>query len=37
MAERSFDRRGGGEKTLLTLEIRDYDQLYAVVDRLTRR
>ena len=29
--------RGGGEKTLLTLEIRDYDQLDAVVDRLTRR
>jgi ParB family chromosome partitioning protein len=27
----------GGEKTMLTLEINDYDQLDAVVDKLTRR
>jgi ParB family chromosome partitioning protein len=27
----------GGEKTVLTLEIDDYDQLDTVVDRLTRR
>ena len=27
----------GGEKTILTLEINDYDQLDTVVDRLTRR
>jgi len=27
----------GGEKTMLTLEIEDYDQLDTVVDRLTRR
>ncbi|MEA2811916.1 MAG: ParB family transcriptional regulator, chromosome partitioning protein [Rhodospirillaceae bacterium] len=29
--------RGLGEQSLLTLEIRDFDQLDAVVDRLTRR
>jgi ParB family chromosome partitioning protein len=29
--------RGLGEQTLLTLEIRDFDQLDTVVDRLTRR
>ncbi len=29
--------RGAGEQTLLTLEIRDYDQLDTVVERLTRR
>ncbi len=29
--------RGLGEQTLLTLEIRDFDQLDAVVERLTRR
>ncbi|MDI1287982.1 MAG: ParB/RepB/Spo0J family partition protein [Reyranella sp.] len=29
--------RGIGEQTLLTLEIRNFDQLDAVVDRLTRR
>ncbi len=29
--------RGEGEQTLLTLEIRDYDQLDNVVERLTRR
>jgi ParB family chromosome partitioning protein len=29
--------RGIGEQTMLTLEIRDYDQLDAVIDRLTRR
>jgi ParB family chromosome partitioning protein len=29
--------RGLGEQTLLTLEIRDFDQLDEVVDRLTRR
>lgn len=29
--------RGAGEQTLLTLEIRDFDQLDAVVERLTRR
>ena len=27
----------GGEKTMLTLEIHDFDQLDTVVDRLTRR
>jgi hypothetical protein len=26
-----------GEKTMLTLEIADYDQLDAVVEKLTRR
>ena len=29
--------RGLGEQTLLTLEIRDFDQLDAVVEKLTRR
>ena len=29
--------RGVGEQSLLTLEIRDYDQLDTVVERLTRR
>ena len=29
--------RGLGEQTLLTLEIRDFDQLDDVVERLTRR
>jgi ParB family chromosome partitioning protein len=29
--------RGLGEQSLLTLEIRDYDQLDLVVERLTRR
>jgi ParB family chromosome partitioning protein len=29
--------RGAGEQTLLTLEIRDFDQLDTVVERLTRR
>ena len=29
--------RGLGEQTLLTLEIRDFDQLDAVVEQLTRR
>jgi ParB family chromosome partitioning protein len=29
--------RGTGEQSLLTLEIRDYDQLDTVVERLTRR
>ncbi len=33
----SLALRGVGEKTLLTLEIRDFDQLDAVVERLTRR
>ena len=35
---RQFGRlRGVGEQSLLTLEIRDYDQLDTVVERLTRR
>ena len=29
--------RGLGEQSLLTLEIRDFDQLDTVVERLTRR
>ena len=29
--------RGLGEQSLLTLEIRDFDQLDTVVDKLTRR
>jgi ParB family transcriptional regulator, chromosome partitioning protein len=33
----SLKLRGLGEQSLLTLEIRDFDQLDAVVDRLTRR
>jgi ParB family chromosome partitioning protein len=33
----SLSLRGIGEQTLLTLEIRDFDQLDAVVERLTRR
>ena len=33
----SLSLRGRGEQTLLTLEIRDFDQLDAVVERLTRR
>ena len=33
----SLALRGVGEQTLLTLEIRDFDQLDAVVERLTRR
>jgi hypothetical protein len=27
----------GGEKTMLTLEINDYEQLDSVVEKLTRR
>jgi ParB family chromosome partitioning protein len=33
----SLKLRGLGEQSLLTLEIRDFDQLDAVVDKLTRR
>jgi ParB family chromosome partitioning protein len=33
----SLELRGLGEQSLLTLEIRDFDQLDAVVDKLTRR
>jgi ParB family chromosome partitioning protein len=33
----SLKLRGLGEQSVLTLEIRDFDQLDAVVDRLTRR
>ena len=33
----SLSLRGIGEQTPLTLEIRDFDQLDSVVDRLTRR
>ncbi len=33
----SLKLRGPGEQSLLTLEIRDFDQLDAVVDKLTRR
>jgi ParB family chromosome partitioning protein len=33
----SLDLQGGGEQSVLTLEIRDYDQLDLVVERLTRR
>jgi ParB family chromosome partitioning protein len=33
----SLSLRGIGEQSLLTLEIRDFDQLDVVVDRLTRR
>jgi ParB family chromosome partitioning protein len=33
----SLSLRGIGEQTLLTLEVRDFDQLDLVVERLTRR
>ena len=33
----SLSLKGSGETTLLTLEIRDFEQLDAVVERLTRR
>ena len=33
----SLSLQGGGEQSVLTLEIRDYDQLDLVVERLTRR
>jgi ParB family transcriptional regulator, chromosome partitioning protein len=33
----SLSLQGGGEQSVLTLEIRDYDQLDLVIERLTRR
>lgn len=33
----SLSLKGIGEQSLLTLEIRDFDQLDTVVERLTRR